>query len=106
MMADGPGVFNVLRRSRLQQIAWQSFGCRCQSASEATLRYSTTSIIKFLQSVHSNVRLSTPGPAGSISRSHMRALQLSHFGSSNNCECGIEPGVSIVQLQLNLARRP
>jgi hypothetical protein len=42
-----------------------------------------------LQSMHSNVRLSPSGPAGSISKSHIRESQLSHLGSSNRRGCGI-----------------
>ena len=52
-------------------------------------RWSTTSIIKLLQSMHSNVRLSPSEPTASISKSHIRESQLSHLGSSNRRRCGI-----------------
>jgi hypothetical protein len=67
-----------------------SAGCaHGHSDYEMARRRSTTSIINLLQSMHSNVRLSPSEPAASISKSHIRESQLSHFGSSNRRSCGI-----------------
>ena len=52
-------------------------------------RWSTTSIINLLQSMHSNVRLSPSEPTASIPKSHIRESQPSHLGSSNRRGCGI-----------------
>src|SRR6187551_2731545 len=56
---------------------------------EMARRWSTTSIINLLQSMHSNVRLSPPELTASISKSHIRESQLSHLGSSNRRGSGI-----------------